>query len=198
MKLSILHKIAALSAAFLILTLGVLAQSSKVIEPVVGTVYTYNVKTNTQEYTLAIKLNAYHPGIKLEWRKTGDVNQNGNITVSNADASDAKAYSTIFNPGNGVLSGKSTIWLSQVVYKLLKSGKPVSVFFDNVSTADELRNIGTGTMEVKINGVATQVPYIKAASNNKQILLQDAVHNALVLSLQTDAGLVMELKSITQ
>jgi hypothetical protein len=198
MKRTILHKTAALCAAFLILTLGVFAQSGSVIQPTAGTVYTYDVKTNTQMYTLAVKLVAYHPGLKLEWKTSGAVNQNGTITVSNADASDAKAFSTVFTGGNTTLAGKSTVWLSQMVYKLLKVGKPVSVFFDNAGTADELRNVGTGTMEVMVNGVATQVPYIKATSTGKQILLQDAIHNALVLSLHTDAGLVMELKSITQ
>lgn len=198
MKRSILQKTAALSAAFLILTLGVFAQSSSVIQPTAGTVYTYDVKTNTQAYTLTVKLNAYHPGLKLEWKTSGAVNQNGTITVSNADASDAKAFSTVFTGGNATLSGQSTVWLSQMVYKLLKAGKPADVVFDNAATADELRNIGTGTMQVMVNGVATQVPYIKTASNNKQLLVQDAIHNALVLSLHTDSGLVMELKSITQ
>lgn len=162
-----------------------------------GTQLTYQVKTATTQYEFTLTLKTWRPVLSFDWVMNGNGNEKGAVNIQNVDAADAMALNNFFTAGVQNLNNQTSIWASSTMYKLLKSNVAANVKFDNATTADELKNIGKGEYKALLNDADTNLPYIKAASNTKELLILDNAQNPLILRMFTETWTV-ELKSIKQ
>lgn len=162
-----------------------------------GDVLTYHVKTDTKEYDFTVTLKTWKPDLSFDWVMTGSVSKKGAVTFTNADASDAMAINNFFTADAATLKGQTSVWASNKVYKLLKSNVAANVVFDDEASADELLNKGTANTVVTVNGSATTLTYLRAASDTKQLWILDNAKNPLILRMYMPTWRI-ELVSVKQ
>lgn len=184
----------------LVFTLGANAQNSFSVTP--GTELTYRINTPTAQYNFTVLVKTERPNLQFDWYMSGDVNQKGAVAMDNAGMADGMALVNTFSPDAVTLQGKTSVWLSNKAFKLLKSNVVANITFDDATTADAMKNCGTGDMKINLNGADTKLNYIKANSGancagGKQFLVLDDAQNPLIISMTFD-GNTIELVSVKQ
>jgi hypothetical protein len=170
-----------------------------------GDVLTYHVKTPTAEYDFTVTLKTWRPDLSFDWVMSGGVNQKGSITFNNADASDAMGINNFFNPGAVTLKGKTSVWVSAKVFKLLASKATANITIDNAAIPEAFINCEVDRFAINLNGSPAKFNNIIARNNAgctkgagaKEIRILNDVQNPLIVYMDM-AGWTIELITVTQ
>lgn len=170
-----------------------------------GDVLTYHVKTPTAEYDFTVTLKTWRPNLSFDWVMSGDVNQKGAISFNNADASDAMGLNNFFNAGAVTLQGKTSVWVSARVFKLLAAKATANITIDNAAIAEPFINCQVSNFAVNFNGAQAMFKNIVARNNAgctngagaKEIRILNNAQNPLIVYMDM-AGWTIELTSVKQ
>lgn len=169
--------------------------------PKANDVLAYKVTTPTATYNLTVTVKTLGATVSFDWFTNAQTSQKGAIAFDNADADNAMTLTHFFTPAATKLKGKTCLWASKTIYKLLKANTTANITFENAAVADRIENKGAGTFVVNINGVPTKLSYIKAANNTnnpggKELWMLDNEQSPLIVYM--NMGWTLELKSIKQ
>lgn len=177
----------------LICLLFALATSAQTLALKAGSVLTYAVTANGNNYNFIITIKNWEGDRVFDYEMTAPVSQTGNVTITSAALAGASGQNNKFAGGTISLNDKTTVWISKMVFDGLKKDFQARISCDGESPVTLLNNY-EDICAVKVDGKELRLNIIYAEEQSgkpyKYWILNDAA-NPLIIKM--DLGWTIQL-----